>query len=124
MLGAAVGLVGLWIPQVMGPGYGAIDSALADYEIVIPIEFFDIIITDECHRSIYTLWRGVLEYFDAHLIGLTATPSRTVSGARGSGALRTAAPRMDKGTAGCLHLGENYSTGSASKQRFQSRRFP
>jgi type I restriction enzyme R subunit len=45
------------------------------YQSAIPIETFDIIITDECHRSIYNLWRGVLEYFDAHLIGLTATPS-------------------------------------------------
>jgi type I site-specific restriction endonuclease len=36
---------------------------------------FDLIITDECHRSIYNVWRQVLEYFDAFLIGLTATPS-------------------------------------------------
>ncbi len=44
----------------------------------IPPEFFDFIIIDECHRSIYNLWRQVLEYFDAYLIGLTATPdSRT-----------------------------------------------
>ena len=35
---------------------------------------FDFIVTDECHRSIYNLWRQVLEYFDAYLIGLTATP--------------------------------------------------
>jgi type I restriction enzyme R subunit len=41
----------------------------------IPIEHFDVIVTDECHRSIYGLWRQVLEYFDAHLIGLTATPT-------------------------------------------------
>lgn len=33
------------------------------------------IVVDECHRSIYSLWRQVLEYFDAHLIGLTATPA-------------------------------------------------
>ncbi len=45
------------------------------YNPEIPIEFFDFIVTDECHRSIYGLWRQVLEYFDAHLIGLTATPS-------------------------------------------------
>ena len=45
-----------------------------------PIETFDIIITDECHRSIYNLWRQVLEYFDAHLIGLTATPSKQTFG--------------------------------------------
>ena len=48
------------------------------YNDKIPIEFFDFIIIDECHRSIYNLWRQVLEYFDAYLIGLTATPdSRT-----------------------------------------------
>jgi type I restriction enzyme R subunit len=40
-----------------------------------PIEFFDFIVADECHRSIYNLWRQVLEYFDAFLIGLTATPA-------------------------------------------------
>ena len=36
---------------------------------------FDFVVTDECHRSIYNLWRQVLEYFDASIIGLTATPS-------------------------------------------------
>ncbi len=50
------------------------------YNPHLPIEFFDIIITDECHRSIYNLWRQVLEYFDAHLIGLTATPSKQTFG--------------------------------------------
>jgi type I restriction enzyme R subunit len=45
------------------------------YNPHIPIEHFDFIVTDECHRSIYGLWRQVLEYFDAHIIGLTATPS-------------------------------------------------
>ena len=45
------------------------------YNPGIPIETFDFIITDECHRSIYNLWRQVLEYFDAFTIGLTATPS-------------------------------------------------
>ena len=45
-----------------------------------PIEEFDFIITDECHRSIYDLWRQVLEYFDAFLIGLTATPSKQTMG--------------------------------------------
>jgi type I site-specific restriction endonuclease len=39
-----------------------------------PGEEFDVIIIDECHCSIYNLWRQVLEYFDAFLIGLTATP--------------------------------------------------
>src|SRR5207247_970394 len=38
------------------------------------------IFTDECHRSIYNLWRQVLEYFDAFLVGLTATPSKQTLG--------------------------------------------
>ena len=50
------------------------------YNPAIPIETFDFIVTDECHRSIYNLWRQVLEYFDASLIGLTATPSRQTLG--------------------------------------------
>ncbi len=50
------------------------------YNPRIPIESFDFIITDECHRSIYNLWRQVLEYFDASLIGLTATPSKQTLG--------------------------------------------
>jgi Type I site-specific restriction-modification system, R (restriction) subunit and related helicases len=45
------------------------------YNSKIPLEMFDFIITDECHRSIYHLWRQVLEYFDGFIIGLTATPS-------------------------------------------------
>ena len=50
------------------------------YNEKIPIEFFDFIIIDECHRSIYNLWRQVLEYFDAFLIGLTATPDKRTFG--------------------------------------------
>jgi type I restriction enzyme R subunit len=50
------------------------------YNPTIPIETFDFIVTDECHRSIYGLWRQVLEYFDAYLIGLTATPSKQTIG--------------------------------------------
>jgi len=50
------------------------------YNPAIPIETFDLIVTDECHRSIYNLWRQVLEYFDASLIGLTATPSKQTLG--------------------------------------------
>jgi len=50
------------------------------YNPDIPIETFDFIVTDECHRSIYGLWRQVLEYFDAYLIGLTATPSKHTLG--------------------------------------------
>ncbi len=51
-----------------------------EYNPKVPIESFDIIITDECHRSIYNLWAQVLEYFDAYLIGLTATPSKQTFG--------------------------------------------
>ena len=50
------------------------------YNPKIPIEQFDVIITDECHRSIYHLWRQVLEYFDSFIIGLTATPSKQTLG--------------------------------------------
>jgi type I restriction enzyme R subunit len=50
------------------------------YNPQVPLEMFDFIITDECHRSIYNLWRQVLEYFDAYLVGLTATPSRQTLG--------------------------------------------
>ena len=42
----------------------------------VPIETFDFIIIDECHRSIYNLWKQVLDYFDAFMIGLTATPDK------------------------------------------------
>lgn len=45
------------------------------YNPHIPVETFDFIIVDECHRSIYDTWRQILEYFDAFIIGLTATPS-------------------------------------------------
>ena len=44
------------------------------YNAAIPPETFDLIVVDECHRSIYGRWRQVLEYFDAHVVGLTATP--------------------------------------------------
>ena len=46
------------------------------YNSKYPPEFFDCIIVDECHRSIYNVWNQVLEYFDAFLIGLTATPDK------------------------------------------------
>ena len=51
-----------------------------EYNPSIPIETFDVIVTDECHRSIYNLWAQVLEYFDAYLIGLTATPNKQTFG--------------------------------------------
>jgi type I restriction enzyme R subunit len=51
-----------------------------EYNPDVPPEFFDFIIIDECHRSIYNLWRQVLDYFDAFHIGLTATPDKRTFG--------------------------------------------
>jgi len=50
------------------------------YNPAVPPEYFDVIVIDECHRSIYSVWRQVLEYFDAYLIGLTATPAKHTFG--------------------------------------------
>ncbi|MDE2397079.1 MAG: DEAD/DEAH box helicase family protein, partial [Burkholderiales bacterium] len=75
------------------------------YSAAVPIETFDVIVIDECHRSIYNLWKQVLDYFDAFLVGLTATPDKRTFGffnenivaeyVKGCGmpARRTAAPR-------------------------------
>ena len=51
-----------------------------EYNPNLPIEFFDFVVIDECHRSIYNLWKQVLEYFDAFQIGLTATPDNRTFG--------------------------------------------
>ena len=50
------------------------------YNPTVPPEFFDVVIIDECHRSIYNLWRQVIEYFDSFLVGLTATPDARTYG--------------------------------------------
>lgn len=50
------------------------------YNEKVPPEFFDFIFIDECHRSIYNLWQQVIDYFDASLIGLTATPDNRTYG--------------------------------------------
>src|SRR5574340_603346 len=68
-----------------GRGAGGEGSLFAspepiEYNPSIPIETFDIIVTDEAHRSIYNLWAQVLEYFDAYLVGLTATPGKQTFG--------------------------------------------
>lgn len=63
-----------------GSGLDREPAKTVQYNHAIPIDFFDVIVTDECHRSIYNLWRGVLEYFDAFLIGLTATPNKQTFG--------------------------------------------
>jgi len=62
-----------------GPALGGAPMPVT-YNPRIPIESFDFIVVDECHRSIYNLWRQVLEYFDAFIIGLTATPSKQTIG--------------------------------------------
>jgi type I restriction enzyme R subunit len=54
-----------WQPRQVPP---------VEYNEKLPIEFFDFIFIDECHRSIYNLWMQVLDYFDAFQVGLTATP--------------------------------------------------
>ncbi|WP_219414720.1 DEAD/DEAH box helicase family protein [Pseudonocardia nigra] len=68
-------LRGADLPETDEPDEYEIDDAVeVEYNAAIPPEMFDMVIVDECHRSIYGRWRGVLEYFDAHLVGLTATP--------------------------------------------------
>ncbi len=51
-----------------------------EYSEKVPLEMFDFVVIDECHRSIYNLWKQVLDYFDAFLIGLTATPDKRTFG--------------------------------------------
>lgn len=60
--------------------WGKRDPVPVGYNEKVPIEFFDFIVIDECHRSIYNLWKQVLDYFDAFLIGLTATPDNRTFG--------------------------------------------
>lgn len=55
-------------------------AKLVKYNPAVPVETFDFIIVDECHRSIYNLWKQVLDYFDAFTIGLTATPDKRTFG--------------------------------------------
>jgi type I restriction enzyme, R subunit len=50
------------------------------YSRAFPPETFDLVIVDEAHRSIYGVWQGVLDYFDAHVVGLTATPGKQTFG--------------------------------------------
>ena len=70
-------------PEVDDPG---LDDFVPDapvtvsYSPTLPPETFDLVIVDEAHRSIYGVWRGVLEYFDAHVVGLTATPGKQTFG--------------------------------------------
>lgn len=52
-----------------------VEDTPVEYNPNIPIDSFDCIISDECHRSIYNKWKIVLDYFDAVQMGLTATPA-------------------------------------------------
>jgi type I restriction enzyme R subunit len=56
------------------------EPVAVEYNPAIPIEAFDVMIVDECHRSIYGVWRQVLDYFDAFVVGLTATPNKQAFG--------------------------------------------
>jgi len=58
----------------------AAQAKFVRYNPAVPVETFDFIVIDECHRSIYNLWKQVLDYFDASLIGLTATPDKRTFG--------------------------------------------
>jgi len=58
----------------------ATEPVPVEYNAAVPPETFDVVIVDECHRSIYGLWRQVLDYFDAFTIGLTATPNKQAFG--------------------------------------------
>lgn len=76
-------LKGQEVPEGDDPG---IDDYMPDapveviYNPLMPPETFDFVIVDEAHRSIYGLWRGVVEYYDAHIVGLTATPMKQTFG--------------------------------------------
>ena len=77
------GIKGEPIPEEDDPqfdDYQPEQPIAATYSPSLPPETFDLIIVDECHRSIYGLWRNVLEYFDAHIVGLTATPTKQTLG--------------------------------------------
>ena len=76
-------LRGVEVPEDDDPGIDDFQPpgpVTVEYNAALPPEAFDLIIVDECHRSIYGVWRGVLEYFDAHLLGLTATPTKQTYG--------------------------------------------
>ena len=69
--------------HVLRPGRGfdrakritiaTLQTMIADYRMLSP-GYFDLVITDECHRSIYGKYSGVLRHFDGIQLGLTATP--------------------------------------------------
>lgn len=50
-----------------------LQSFIGEYH-KLPSSYFQLVIVDECHRSIYGKWSGTLRHFDALMVGLTATP--------------------------------------------------
>lgn|GEM_PF-1176359 len=68
--------------EVPGPDYPQLDGHVPDTTVTVtyvpgmPPETFDLVIVDDAHRTVYGVWRGVLEYFDTHVVGLTATPGK------------------------------------------------
>ena len=58
----------------------AAQAKFVRYNAAVPVGQVDFIVIDECHRSIYKLWKQVLDYFDAFLVGLTATPDKRTFG--------------------------------------------
>ena len=77
------GLRGIPVPEEDDPSiddYRPETPITVEYSADMPPETFDLVIVDECHRSIYGVWRGVLDYFDAHVVGLTATPTKQTLG--------------------------------------------
>ncbi len=85
-------------PDVDDPAYDRYDDTdeviEVGYNPKVPPETFDLIIVDECHRSIYGRWRAVLEYFDVYLAGLTATPVKQTDTIEAG----TVVPRRDRRT--------------------------
>ncbi len=63
-----------------GSGWKRKEPMPVVYNQKVPMEFFDFIVIDECHQSIYNLWKQVLDYFDAFQVGLTATPDNRTFG--------------------------------------------
>jgi type I site-specific restriction endonuclease len=74
------------------------------YNEKIPPEFFDFIIIDECHRSIYNIWRQVIEYFDAYLIGLTATPDNRKTDSHADDIIQTVREEFGEGNEFCKKI--------------------
>ena len=57
---------------------GKIDEYRPDGTRRFGVGHFDLVVIDEAHRSVYRKYRGIFEYFDSLLVGLTATPKDEV----------------------------------------------